>query len=109
MLIYICDMNQLIQFIFITIYINTNFNFMKHLEQIFLTQIILLKQKTTYAENDISKEHKQNTARLKVHFMQTGLARVQNTKERLHKLFVHLFGPTHWTMYCNFSIYFFTI
>jgi len=51
-------MNQLMQFIFITRYINTNFDFMKHLEQIFLTQIILLKQKTTCTENGINKKHK---------------------------------------------------
>jgi len=58
MLIYICDMNQLIQFIFITRYININFNFMKHLEQIFLTQIILKKKR-----HKQKTQHKQNTAR----------------------------------------------
>jgi len=81
---------------------------MKHLEQIFLTQIILLKQKTTYVENDISKKRnisKIQQEALKIHFMQTGLARVQNIKERLHKFFVRTYGPTHWTTYCNFSTY----
>jgi len=65
MLIYICDMSQLIQFIFITRYINTNFNFI----ETFGTNI-LNSNYITEAKNDIRRkrhkqktQHKQNTVR----------------------------------------------